>query len=1323
MKNNEDYYLGLDIGTNSVGWAVSDIDYKILKFHGKAMWGFHLFEEGQTASKRRLFRSARRRVQRSVQRLNLLQDFFKEEINKIDPEFFQRLQDSKFFAEDKSMPQKNTLFNDLDFTDKEYHALYPTIYHLRASLIKNKTPHDVRLVYLAIHHILKHRGHFLYEGQSFEAINDFKNIVQNLSTILYDHGIEFEILDEEAFEKTLKEKHLGIDKKKAIFKKALSSKTKIAELLAGAKVSLADLFENPSLKDAEINKISFSDGIDDKMDELRSILEDDILVIESLKALYDWGVLAQILGKYPNLSESKIAVYQEHKKDLEILKALLKNQNSKILRDAILNKEGEDKNYSAYIKEFHSCTQEDFCKFLESKLKDVPLDPIQEEWMEKVKLKKAFPKQSTKDNGTIPYQIHQRELKEILQNAQSYLPFLAEVDETGLKVTDKILSILTFRVPYYIGPLNPNSQFAWIEKKSDQKIYPWNFDQIVDKEKSAEGFILRMTNFCTYLPTQKVLPQQSILYSRFNILNQLNNLRINGERISAEIKQNIFINLFENNEKAKKITIKNIENYLKTQGYGDSETPLELTGVEIMVQGNMKSLNDFKKIFPEGLPSEEIIDNIISDITVFGESKDLLKNKLKKAYPDFSDVQIKGLLKLKYTGWGKLSRAFLCDIREDKNMPEESTNIITKMYETNLNLSEVLSNQYGYIEAIKTYNLAMESKEELSIVSEILKDLVVSPAIKRSVWRVLSIIKEIVKIQGKAPSKIFVEVARGGGNKGERTISRKKQLLELYKSCQKEEPILYEMLNNTDENKLKSKQLYLYYMQMGRCIYTGEKIELKELSTLYNIDHIYPRSQKKDDSILNNLVLTKEIKNKEKADIYPLPLGLASEKAKSHWKVLLKKEFISKEKYHRLTRKEGFSDNERSGFIARQLVETRQSTKAVIQLLEQIYKETRIIYVKAGNVSDFRNKYNLEKVRLVNSLHHAKDAYLNIVVGNVYDTKFTANPYNFIKRKEVYSLNKVFEYDVKQGNRLVWNSDKSKSLNKVKKQMDKNNCQFTRYQEVRQGELYNQNIVKAGKGQIPIKGNDARFAQMEKYGAYNKPQNAYIFLVEHSVKKQKTRTLECLPILALNQIKNENDLKNYAQNTMGLKDVKVIIPKIRYDSLVRVDGFDLHLSGKTGAYFAVKPAMPLILPKDKMEYAEKLENYIERNKRDGTVYKIQSYHTLAYQANIEFYHTLINKLKNTIYSKMPTNPIKIIENGQNKFENLEVEQQCQVLYNILTLFRTASSNGINLESIGGGKNSGKMSISSNIMKKESFELIHQSVTGLYEKIDNLKEKK
>ena len=96
------YYLGLDVGTNSVGWAVTDHDYDLHKFKGNAMWGARLFDEAKDASERRTSRTNRRRLARRNQRLLLLELLFSEEIAKIDPSFFRRMEESALWLDDKT---------------------------------------------------------------------------------------------------------------------------------------------------------------------------------------------------------------------------------------------------------------------------------------------------------------------------------------------------------------------------------------------------------------------------------------------------------------------------------------------------------------------------------------------------------------------------------------------------------------------------------------------------------------------------------------------------------------------------------------------------------------------------------------------------------------------------------------------------------------------------------------------------------------------------------------------------------------------------------------------------------------------------------------------------------------------------------------------------------------------------------------------------------------------------------------------------------------------------------------------------------------------
>ena len=91
---NNDYFAGFDIGTDSIGMAVTDTSYQLLKHKGKAMWFVKLFDESQTAADRRAFRSGTRRAARKRERIALLQMRFDKEIAKKDPAFFQRLKES-----------------------------------------------------------------------------------------------------------------------------------------------------------------------------------------------------------------------------------------------------------------------------------------------------------------------------------------------------------------------------------------------------------------------------------------------------------------------------------------------------------------------------------------------------------------------------------------------------------------------------------------------------------------------------------------------------------------------------------------------------------------------------------------------------------------------------------------------------------------------------------------------------------------------------------------------------------------------------------------------------------------------------------------------------------------------------------------------------------------------------------------------------------------------------------------------------------------------------------------------------------------------------
>ena len=101
----KEYNIGLDIGTNSVGWAaVLKDSYKVMRKGNKALWGIRLFEDANTAVQRRGYRSTRRRMDRRKERILLLREIFAEEIGKVDPHFFDKLEESFYRSTDKKHP-------------------------------------------------------------------------------------------------------------------------------------------------------------------------------------------------------------------------------------------------------------------------------------------------------------------------------------------------------------------------------------------------------------------------------------------------------------------------------------------------------------------------------------------------------------------------------------------------------------------------------------------------------------------------------------------------------------------------------------------------------------------------------------------------------------------------------------------------------------------------------------------------------------------------------------------------------------------------------------------------------------------------------------------------------------------------------------------------------------------------------------------------------------------------------------------------------------------------------------------------------------------
>lgn len=1354
--DTQKYYLGLDMGTSSVGWAVTDQSYRLIRKKGKDLWGIREFETAETSAKRRMYRTGRRRLQREAVRKGYLKLYFEQAIAKVDPYFFQRLENSKYHCEDKDEEVRtpNGIFNDPDYTDRDYFDKYPTIFHLREELIKNPQPHDVRLVYLAILNIFKHRGHFLNSGLSdLGSLTDIQETYDSFCSLLQEnHDISFPGIDAERLKEILGDNSISRTKKAenaaALFGINKKSKREYAfiKAMCGLKVDAKLLFDIESDENENI-EIDFSGSFEEKASEINDIIGSDAFsILEAMKSIHDTGMLSGLLGDEKYLSSARVRLYKKHKADLKLLKELVRKYCSKEEYDNLFRNENEG-NYSAYVhsnnsghkqrRDMKGCKREDFYSAVKKLMKKMPAEDKSVSYIVSEIEKETFmPKQLTGSNGIIPNQLHAVELRAILSNAENYLPFLKEKDEeSGLSISERIIKLFSFQIPYFVGPITENScqngGNGWVVRKEAGSVLPWNIDSKIDLKKTSEEFIMRLVRKCTYLNDEKVLPKESLLYERFRVLNEINNIRIDGERIPVSVKQDIFNLLFM---KGKKVSRKQLEEYFLARGFIKSDE--QLTGIDKTINNHLSSYGKFKALFGDVIDTDagkQMAEHIIFWCTVYGDSKAVLVDVIKEHYPEFDEKTVKRICGFKFKDWGNLSKEFL-QLKGCNAETGEITTLIRELWESNNNLNELLhSEQYTFGEELEEKHRKLECRlSEFS--AEDLNDYYFSAPVRKMVWQTLLVIKEIEGVMGGAPERIFIETTRNDQEKGDkgRTVSRKAQLLDLYNSVKDDSRNWKELIEKEDASgRLKSKKMYLYLTQMGRDMYTGKSIDLEDLfdDNKYDIDHIYPRHYVKDDSINNNLVLTyKPINSDAKKDVYPLSEGIRNNPdVRKLWKILKDKKLITEEKYRRLSGTQPFSDEQKAGFIARQLVETSQSTKAIADLLKQLIPESDIVYSKASNVSDFRHDRNMLKSRLVNEFHHAQDAYLNIVVGNAYYVKFTKNPLNYIRneykeRGNDYHLSKMFDRDIVRGSETAWVAQRkggvSGTIETVKKVMAKNSPLLSRQSFEGHGEISNATLYShrkaekvKGVGYIPLKTSDPKMADVTRYGGFSSVSTAYFILVEHTVKGKRVRTLEIIPVYIASKIKGREALENYCKNELGLIESSVRIEKINLQSQLRINGYNVHISGKTGNQILLRNAEELHLPADWVTYIKKLEN----------VQEAELYLSVGFlEKNTELYDILLEKHSTGVFSRRPNSLSKKLKEGRDTFIKLGVNAQCRLLLQLLQLSSIGTSTA-DLTDIGGSSHSGKMLINKDISNCKECLLINNSVTGIYRtEVDLLK---
>lgn len=1326
MKNRENikYYIGVDIGTNSVGWAVIDENGNLLKKGKHHLWGSRLFDQAQTAQNRRNYRSSRRRYNKRRQRIGLLRLIMSDMVLEVDPSFFIRLEKTTFLdKEDKKAILKDNykmnynLFCDEDYNDKKYFKDYPTIYHLRKKLCESDEKADPRLIYLALHHIVKYRGNFLYEGQELhlEPSNKEEDLKILFNMLSKNNDTTYDISDEQIqfILKTVVEnisKTAKVDECMSHLKLNSEDKKIVKEFmrgLVGNKFNVSKLYMHEDLQfDDEDLKLQFSDkSYEEKIMEYENVLEEKMEFIDLMQQFYSWIELSKIVGsdsQHASISGAMVNIYERHREDLKTLKEVMLKIGKKEYDEMFKPTSKNVVNYYNYVNPV-ACSgdkTDGFYKYVKKAIEKSD-DSRKDEILQKIANETYMLKQTSKNNAYIPYQMQKDELIKILDHQEKYYPVLKEN-------RDKIISILEFRIPYYYGPLDGNKQFGWLIKKKgkeNERILPWNHQEIVDVQETAAQFIKKLTNYCTYLPIEKVMPQKSLTCSMYEVLSEVNKIRIDGKLLSIDTKNRLIEDLFF---KRKTVKEKDLINWLKQ----NQLTVGEITGYqkEKAFSSSLAPWIDFKEIFDEINDSNyDLIEKIIEDMTIFNEGS-ILKERLKKAY-NLDQNKVKKIMKLKYSGWSRLSKKLINGIRAD-NKFGSSVSILEVMKESHMALMEIINDQdLGFKQIIEKENFKNETG---SFEYEDIENLAGSPALKRGIWQTLQVIEEIKNYMGHEPKNIYIEFAREEQEKV-RTTTRVKKLKSIYNDIKNQLDVhgkeVYSNLNKQDEKSSIEKRLYLYYTQLGKCMYSGESLDIDKLSD-YEIDHIFPRTLTSDDS-LDNLVLVKKKENQRKLDDLVLPLEIRN-KMEVFWKKLYDNGLITQTKYYRLMRDE-FRRDQIDKFINRQLVETRQIIKHVANIIENHYEDTKVFTVRANLSHEFREKYGIYKNRNVNDFHHAHDAYIACIIGRYIQIRFPGLEAKYVYGQYMQNVKKTKNNIDKENHGFIINSMKYECIDEdtgeviwnPERILDYIKCfnyrdvYITKKLDTNNRELFNVTILpndknsEKGKTKATIPVNKLR-SNVRKYGGFSGLQSD-IVAIEGKKGKKIDRRLINLPIL-LRYLSIEDQCKYIMENNK-YSDIK-IIKKIKKNQLIEIDGGLYYLSSAT----ELVNAHQLILNNKENEIIFEINNAMIKND--------YSYFENREIEITKLYNLLCDKMKKYypkykgIYEKILTKNID--------FNILEIDLKCRVILEVLKILKAGAINGnLKFEPYNMADREGRLSKQSIHLDNTYFYDV--SITGIYSK--------
>ena len=562
---------------------------------------------------------------------------------------------------------------------------------------------------------------------------------------------------------------------------------------------------------------------------------------------------------------------------------------------------------------------------------------------------------------------YRKEIQKVLETQKKFHDKLAD------EFCDDYILIFNRKRKYYEGPGNEKSRtdYGRYTTKIDENGNYINEDNIFEK----------LIGKCSVYPEELRAAGTSYTAQEFNLLNDLNNLTINGRKLEEDEKHAI----------VERIKISNMVNMRKIIADCMGEKIEDFRGARVDKSGKeifhkFEIYNKMRKALSEICIditdySREDLDKIGYILTI-NTDKEAILDAFKDSCLNIDPEVVECLIKLRksngalFSKWQSFSLKIMNElIPEMYIQPKEQMTLLTEMGVTKGTADEFKGLKY--------------------IPVDVISDEIYNPVVRRSVRISFKIINAVLK-KYKHLESIVIEMPRDRNSD-----EQKKRINDSQKMNEKEMAFIEKKLAvnygiklspaDFSSQKQLTLKLKLWNEQNGICLYSGRNIDPNDIlnnSDLFEIDHIIPRSISFDDA-RSNKVLVYRSENQKKGNQTPYYYLTHSSGTWTYeqFKTTVielskKKEYaISRKKVQNLLYSEDITKMEvLKGFINRNINDTSYASRMILNTVQNFFKskesDTKVKVIKGSYTHQMRKNMKLDKNRDESYSHHAVDAML-----------------------------------------------------------------------------------------------------------------------------------------------------------------------------------------------------------------------------------------------------------------------------------------------------------------------------------------------------------